>query len=234
MVQRTQRFTLIELLVVIAIIAILAAMLLPALSKARMKARTIACTNLVSQLGKANLMYSADFEDFCAPQWRVFSPKSGFWGDGDKNVGLLTPYLGIHQPGIVISNIGPSGKSVLSCPSIVRTDTERSSYGYSTPVSGDGNWEKRKIVRYKQPSMSLWFCDVDTTNGACVSYRSNSDAQPDYRHDSKAVFGLADGHTSAHKILEIPHQARGDSVTKAFQCIFWDPVSAIYLDWNRH
>src|SRR5260370_42010104 len=70
-------FTLIELLVVIAIIAILAALLLPVLSKAKDKARTIGCLSNLKQLDVCWHLYAVDNRDIVPPNDSIMSMGGG-------------------------------------------------------------------------------------------------------------------------------------------------------------
>lgn len=85
--KRTDRFTLIELLVVIAIIAILAAMLLPALAKAREKARAISCTSNCKQLALGLQLYVQENDDsliygtYYVPGTTTTLPVPSSWGN---------------------------------------------------------------------------------------------------------------------------------------------------------
>ncbi len=106
----SQGFTLIELLVVIAIIAILASMLLPALSKAREKARQISCTANMKQLSLGQLMYAGDFDGY------IFASTKGATGD---TYGTWTKAQGEGQY-MALSFYYPyiNDKKVFQCPSM--------------------------------------------------------------------------------------------------------------------
>jgi len=75
-----RKFTLVELLVVIAIVSILAALLLPALSRARQAAQTAQCLSQQKQFGQGTHMYGGDWDDFL-PYYTILSlPLGSAWG----------------------------------------------------------------------------------------------------------------------------------------------------------
>lgn len=209
-------FTLIELLVVIAIIAILAALLLPALARAKESARATQCLSNQRQLGLAVRLYTDDFADeFPRSQHSAFTHGAMPW---ERTV---ASYLGANT--ITWTNLLTG---IYHCPKDQRTAPW--SYGFNVyfELGPDDDYTGspqtwRRLTQVPRPTATIVFAENTSAADHIMAHFWSSPAETadlaSARHRQRANYAFADGHSAALRLKQVFNPPQTD---------LWNPSRA--------
>jgi prepilin-type N-terminal cleavage/methylation domain-containing protein len=213
---RERGFTLIELLVVIAIIAILASILFPVLAKARTTANATQCLSNLNQLGKAALMYAADWND--TPPLCKYDP-DGDYASAKGN----SPIFALELIDSFVKN-----KEVYRCKEDREPYQGEYSYAYTFRIGGNyatpkhpwfvhlGYGETLEVMKRPADQVMImdWdYSDPESLNPLPGSTADFTDHGPAFRHFDRTNVVCCDGHTKSFTradVLDYGHLAGWD------------------------
>ena len=236
--QGKARFTLIELLVVIAIIAILAAMLLPALSAARARARDAHCISNVKGLMLGYLSYVDNNKDHLLP------PKSSTQNIADVWYDKLS--YEIFGKATWLANNDPGSSNIFACPSESMGFDSSATNAYKVPhyvlnyysagEAADENtiWARQTIGSIANPADFIIMSDLSNANSTVRQYLSaKNPTYFQYRHlgNKGASGGFLDGHAQGFSAEAVKYNGSFDGNLLVRGTIHY-PSSYTYIPWN--